>query len=187
MSKRSTAADPLGPTPQRLELLMHRMRLALDQAQSMLGDFEAEQAALRDRYAPQFRRHAADVSAAQEAVLALLKQGDLKILLPKGKKSVVVHALKAGSRKEADTWEWPEEDDLVALIRAQCDASEQANYLTTTTKGKKAAISDERRLELGINVQRGGDAVFCEEVKPGAGAALLALLETLPAAAEEAA
>ena len=177
--KPATPATPAAPvTVQRIERETHGLRLCLDAAAETLGAYEGEIAPIRDRYAPQIRRHGAEIKAAKEVLERTLKGGQPSLF---GKvKSRVIHAIKVGWRKTNDVWGWPDDAALVDLIRARCTPEQQAAYLVTTTVGRKDAIPEEVRTALGIPCTKGGDAAFVAETAPSTGAALLALLSQLP-------
>jgi len=179
-------SDPTGPvTLPRIEREVFTLRQRLDAAAETLSAYEAEITPIRDRYAPQIRRHAADIAGVKAGLVKLIAAAAGLFAKPKSR---TLHGIKIGLRKDADRWAWPADDALVALIKAACTPEQQAAYLVTTTVGRKDAIPAPERKRLGIGCTPGTDTVVVDEQAPGTGAALLALLSQLPepAAAAEA-
>lgn len=164
-------------TMQRLEREVHALRQTLDGAAETLGAYEAEIAPIRDRYAPRIRRHAAEIAARKRGIGELIAAG---VQLFRRPKSRVIHGIKIGVRKAADRWAWPDDAALVELIRARCTPEQQEAYLVTTTVGRKDAIPEAVRAELGIGCTPGADSPVVDEQAPGTGAAVLALLSQIP-------
>ncbi|WP_295441560.1 hypothetical protein [uncultured Thiodictyon sp.] len=174
-----------GPvTLPRIEREVFALRQRLDAAAQTLSDYESQVAPIRDAFAPQIRRHAAEIAAVKVDLIKLIAAGRGLFAKPKSR---TIHGVKVGLRKEPDRYAWPADDALVATIKQLCTPEEQKAYLVTTTVGRKDAIPADARKRLGIGCTPGTDAVLVDELATGTGAALLALLAQLPVPAEEAA
>jgi hypothetical protein len=174
---------PAAATLQRIELEALALRRRLDAAAQTLTDYDAEIAPIRDRYAPQIRRHAAEIRQIKEGLLALIQAAPDLFRKPK---SQILHGIKVGLRKASDVWAWPTDPTLVALIKELCTPEQQDAFLVTTTVGRKDAIPPEARRAMGIGCTAGADTPICDEQATGTGAALLALLAQLPETPAEA-
>lgn len=161
-----------------IERACYRLRLALDSAADLDEQIRCADAAIRERYANDIRTVADDLKAARAELRALLDAAPRDLW---GRdKTKGIWGIVAGWRKAVDTWEWPDDPDLVALIQSRCTLAEQASYLVTTTTARKDAIPVAVRRRLGIALTQGEDAPWIKEDQTSAAKSVLALLAKLP-------
>lgn len=161
-----------------IESAAARLRGLLDETNTVLADLATEVSAAEQARLPRLRRLADEITRAQLDLRAMLDANQAAVLAAAGgkNKTVILHRLRLGWRKQKDKWTWPAADTLVALVRAALPDL-APSVIDTVETVRTDALSPDQRRAVGATLTEGKDAIVIEEIETGAAKALAALLK----------